>query len=673
MASRVSIPVFLVVAALGLLACGAPERRRSDVGEIRAAGQLRVAVRPGFGTVPANGDGGADEVILLGQLASRLGVTVRWIEAERHDQVLPMVRNGLADIGVIRFSPASLLEEGIRGTVAIDWVEDLLVSGRDSGLNSFEKVHGLTVHLHRSSITATLRSFLMEEGLGVEEVPEEVPIEEMLRRVRTGRYDLTIVDSGIAETEQSSRRMVTVGPVAERRALVWAVRDKSSQLRLAIDRFFFAERVLSGASGLPACRDLKEIRRTGALRLVTRNSATTCTVERGGIEGFEYDLAVSFARSLKVRLELSIPPPDVDPLEWLELGYGDFTALHEPLSPADAGAFLVSVPYRRVDLVSVVSARAEPPAAVEDLSGRRIAASRPVAEMCRLLPLAAPIRVSAKPNGADAFNAMLKVARGKVSVAVVDEDAARFGVADRADLQIGPVILPQAELVWMTNVSAPNFHRALDRWLREARSSGLVRQLVMSQFGSWKPHRKRTLLPIPDGALSPYDELLQWVGRRYGIDWRLLASLMFEESRFDPDAVGPGGSAGLFQFMPFTWQELGVDDPHDPYEAAESGGRYLRQLMDKFEGLQLPDQVAMAIASYNVGPRHVFDARKLAREMGFDSDRWRGAVETAMVLLDDPELARQYPAGVCRCRRAANYVRRILRRYAAYVEQFPPA
>jgi membrane-bound lytic murein transglycosylase F len=296
-----------------------------------------------------------------------------------------------------------------------------------------------------------------------------------------------------------------------------------------------------------------------------------------------------------------------------------------------------------------------------------------VADLCRLLPLAAPVRVLTEPNGADAFNAMLEVARGNVSVAVVDEDAARFGIADRADLQMGPVILPQAELVWTTNVSAPNLHRALNRWLREARSSGFVRQLVLSQFGSWTPHLKRTLLPIPEGALSPYDELLQWVGRRYGIDWRLLASLMYEESRFDPDAVGPGGSAGLFQFMPFTWQELGVEDPHDPYESAESGGRYLRQLMDQFDGLLLPDQVAMAIASYNVGPRHVFDARILAREMGFDSDQWRGAVETAMVLLDDPELARQYPAGVCRCRRAANYVRRILRRYAAYVEQFPPA
>jgi membrane-bound lytic murein transglycosylase F len=125
--------------------------------------------------------------------------------------------------------------------------------------------------------------------------------------------------------------------------------------------------------------------------------------------------------------------------------------------------------------------------------------------------------------------------------------------------------------------------------------------------------------------------------------------------------------------MPFTWNELGVSDPHDPYEAAEAGGRYLRQLMDEFDGLPLPDQVAMAIASYNVGPRHVFDARRLAREMGFDPDRWRDSVETAMVLLDDPEVARRYPAGVCRCRRGAAYARRILRRYAAYVEQFPPA
>ena len=109
------------------------------------------------------------------------------------------------------------------------------------------------------------------------------------------------------------------------------------------------------------------------------------------------------------------------------------------------------------------------------------------------------------------------------------------------------------------------------------------------------------------------------------------------------------------------------------FQANEAGARYLNWLMEKFSELDLPDQVAMAIASYNVGPRHVFDARRLAVEMGFDPDRWLGNVETAMYILDDPEVARRFPAGVCRCRRGAAYTRRILRRYAAYAEQFPPA
>ena len=660
-------------AALACLGCLGSPRRMGDIDEIRQAGVLRVVARPGFENSVEDGGEENGEATILAQLAKRLGVELNLFEADRHDQIVAMVRDGLADIGVSRFSPASLLDEGIRGTVAVDRVEDLLVAGRDSGFESFDDIRGSTVHLHRSSLTPSLRSFVSEERLRIEDVPEEVPLEEMLRRTRRGRYDLTIVDSGIAGRELASRRMFIIGPVAERRALVWAVREESPQLRLAIDRFFFAQRVLSDGDSEQACRDLKEIRQAGVLRLVTRNSATTCTVDRGGLEGFEYDLALTFARSQRLRLALSIPPPEVDPLDWLERGHGDLAALHEPISPNDGRTFLVSDSYRRVNLVSVISARAVQPAAVEDLAGVRVSASRPVAELCRLLPLAAPMRAAPPSNGADAFIAMLDVARGNSPVAVVDDDAAKFGSIDRTDLVIGPVVLPRVELRWVMNAGSPVLQRTVNRWLREARSSGHVRLLVRSQLGSWKPRRKRTLLPIPDGALSPYDELLKWVGHRYQIDWRLLASLMYEESRFDPDAVGPGGSAGLFQFMPFTWQELGVDNPHDPFEGAEAGGRYLRQLMDEFAELNLPDQVAMAIASYNVGPRHVFDARRLARDMGFDPDRWKGSVETAMVLLDDPEVARRYPAGVCRCRRGANYARRILRRYAAYVEQFPPA
>jgi membrane-bound lytic murein transglycosylase F len=663
----------VALAAFALSGCGGPPRHTGDVDSIREAGELRIAVRPGFFDGSRIGAGELDETRLLTQLASRLGVRLRWVECTRHDRILETVGAGVADIGISRLSPASLLDRDLRPTTAIDWVEDVLVCARDSTLEGVEEIRGSTVHLHRSRVDDELRSFLVRYGLRVEEIPEEVPIEEVLTRVQLGRYSLTVVDTGLVHTARSMVRVRILARVSERRALVWAVRGRNPELNLAIDHFLFAERVLSRTSKKSICRDLRDVRKAGVLRVVTRNSATTCTVDRGGLQGFEYELALGFARALGVRLELSIPPPDVDPMDWLEQGYGDVAALHQPVAPRDRGSFLVTAPYRKVDLVSVVSVRANPPASVEALAGVRVAAARPVAELCRMIPLLAPMRAAAPGPGADAFNAMLEVARGNMPVAVVGEDAAKLAVANRADLMVGAVVLPEVELVWILNPSSPRLFILADRHIREVRKSGVVRQLVHNEFGSWQRHRRRTLLPTPEGALSPYDEVLQWAGRQYDIDWRLLASLMYEESRFDPDAVGPGGSAGLLQLMPFTWRELGVEDPHDPTEAVEAGARYLRQLMDGFGNLSLPDRVAMAIASYNVGPRHVFDARRLVREMGLDPDQWQGSVETAMLLLDDPEVARRYPAGVCRCRRAVGYTRRILRRYAAYTEQFPPA
>lgn len=663
----------VVIACVCLLACMANPRRTGDVDEMKSAGELRIAVRPGFFEAPGNRDGSSEDVALLRQFGARLGVNLRWVEAARHDQLFEMIRNGSADIAVGRFSQSALLDSGLRATVAIDWVEDLLIGSPNLPHAEAGTLSGLRAHLHRSALTPAVQSFLSENGISIETVPEELSIEMLLERVRSGRYQLTVVDSQIANSLRAATKMKVLGTVVERRPIGWAVRESSSQLRIAIEQFLFAERVLSRATPTTTCRDRQRIRQAGVLRLVTRNSPTTCAVEQGGLRGFEYDLALGFARQLGVRLELSIPPPGVEPLTWLEEGFGDFAALHEPIAWQDSGAFLTTIPYRRVDLVGVVSGKTDPPASVDDLAGVRAAASRSVASLANLMPLLAPIRVTPPNPGGDAFSAMLEVARGNVPVAVVDRDAATLELSNRPDLQMGPVVVPKVDLVWVLNTSSSRLLSSANRYLREARSSGDVRQLVLNEFGSWKPHRLKTLLPTPDDALSPYDELLQWAGRTYDIDWRLLGSLMYEESRFDPDAVGPGGSAGLFQFMPFTWRELGVEDPHHPQEAAEAAGRYLRQLMDGFADLELPDQVAMAIASYNVGPRHLFDARRLAAEMNLDPNRWLGSVETAMLLIDDQEVARRFPAGVCRCRRAVGYTRRILRRYAAYTEQFPPA
>lgn len=670
------IALFALIAtgATGTLGCG-PRFSPGDLPEIADSGSIRVIVRPGFGRWPTpRGLNGINQRKLIEDLAARLGVGLQWVQADRHDQILPWLLEGRGDIALSRFSPVDLDGvEGVKSTTTVDWVIDQVVATQDGPIATLADIGDQGIALPASFQRKIVG--LGHQGLRqVEPVPGETPWEQILERVATGRYRVTVADSALVESvRRSGSELRVVATLAERRSLVFAVRRSSPLLLRAIDDFLFANAVLDRSLADPECRDLREIQGKRVLRLVTRNSPVTVTVERGGLKGFEYDLASAFAKDLGVRIELALPPPGIEPLEWLEAGYGDIAALHEPFPLEGAGGVSASVPYRHVDLVAVVASRTVPLSGVGELAGLPVIASTSVSSWCQEVPIEPPMALEQIREGRDALSSLLAVSRGEAYAAVVDGDTALLELADRPGLIGGVPVLPKVPLVWVINPGATDLARRVDRFLSRSRRNGLIRQLERNHFGGAKAYVPARMPTIPPGALSPYDEVLRWAARTHGLDWRLLASLMYEESRFDPEAVGPGGSAGLFQFMPFTWRELGVDDPHHPREAAEAGARYLRRLIDMLPEMEMSDRVAMAIAGYNVGPGHVFDARRLAVQMGLDRDQWSGNVETALLILDDPDVGREYPSGVCRCRRAVGYTRRILRRYGAYRVQFPPS
>ena len=82
----------------------------------------------------------------------------------------------------------------------------------------------------------------------------------------------------------------------------------------------------------------------------------------------------------------------------------------------------------------------------------------------------------------------------------------------------------------------------------------------------------------------------------------LLSALVWQESRWNPQAVSPKGAMGLAQLMPGTARDLGVN-PADPVQNLTGGARYLRQLLDQFDG-----DVEKALAAYNAGPGRVRNA-----------------------------------------------------------------
>lgn len=93
--------------------------------------------------------------------------------------------------------------------------------------------------------------------------------------------------------------------------------------------------------------------------------------------------------------------------------------------------------------------------------------------------------------------------------------------------------------------------------------------------------------------------LLSRIAARYSLSPALLEALVWQESRWNHRAVSPKGAVGLTQLMPATARELGVD-PRDPVANLEGGARYLRMMLDRFNG-----DVVKALAAYNAGAERV--------------------------------------------------------------------
>jgi soluble lytic murein transglycosylase-like protein len=102
------------------------------------------------------------------------------------------------------------------------------------------------------------------------------------------------------------------------------------------------------------------------------------------------------------------------------------------------------------------------------------------------------------------------------------------------------------------------------------------------------------------GDSKDFDGMIGEASKKHGVDESLIRAVIRQESAFNPKATSHCGAQGLMQLMPETAKELGCTDAYDPYQNIMSGTKYLKQLLDRFDG-----NLTKAIAGYNAGPGSV--------------------------------------------------------------------
>ncbi|MFN3544746.1 MAG: membrane-bound lytic murein transglycosylase MltF [Thiobacillus sp.] len=232
------------------------------------------------------------------------------------------------------------------------------------------------------------------------------------------------------------------------------------------------------------------------------------------------------------------------------------------------------------------------------------------------------------------------------------------------------------KIVWaLSPRSSQAFRNALARFIEQARDDGTIRRIYERYFGHVKKLDSSDVL----GILQRRPQRLPALRRHFheaqtltGIDWRLLAAIGYQESKWDPLATSPTGVRGIMMLTSETADRMGVANRLDPRQSILGGARYLALMKDALPArIPEPDRTWLALAAYNQGQGHMEDARRIAQARGGDPDSWAD-VKEALPYLGRGTYARVMKYGFARGGEALHFAENI-RNYYDILLRLEPA
>lgn len=434
--------------------------------------------------------------------------------------------------------------------------------------------------------------------------------------------------------------------------------------------------------------DLEKIKERGYLIALMDNSSTGLFVYRGQTMGYEYELLKRYCDELGVELRIDITQNLEEAFNKLNTGLGDVMAYNLTVTKERKKRISFTHYHNQQHLVliqrkpdnwrelkqhEIEKALIRNPI---DLIGKEVVVRPHSSYYHRIVNLSDEIGgdIIITPGDSQFETEVLirQVAAGEVDYTVVEKDVAQVNATYYPNLDIKTAVSLPQQIAWGVRKNNQEFLSSLNNWILKMRKTTDYYVIYDKYFKSSKASLARSkseFSTIGGDQISPYDTLIRSAAGELGWDWRLLAALIFKESKFDRNAESWAGAVGLMQVLPRTAATYGIDNLLDPQENIYAGKEHLlwlQGLWQKDIG-ESEDLLKFVLASYNVGRGHLLDAIRLTKKYGKDPTKWtdvRGFLlkKSYAKYFNDPVVE----FGYCRGVEPVSYVDEILENFANY-------
>jgi membrane-bound lytic murein transglycosylase MltF len=401
----------------------------------------------------------------------------------------------------------------------------------------------------------------------------------------------------------------------------------------------------------PFKEDLTRIRERKLIRVLVNYSKTNFFFTGAEPRGFEYELLSEYEKYLnkppmniqqQIRM-VFLPVPFDQLLMSLQDGRGDIAAAGLTITPEREKHVTFTNPYiPDAREVVVVSNKVKDITTVSDLSGRMVYVHRGSSYVTHLKALSeqfvqqgrSPLKVVESDRNLVTEDILELVNAGVVSITVADQHIAEAwsevlpDIVVRQDLQVNA----GGSIAWAVRKENPALLAHLNDFIKEHRKGSLMGNILFKRYYQNSKWIKNPIAEQERKKLENLIALFTKYANRYEFDWLAIAAQAYQESGLDHNKRSPKGAIGIMQVLQSTASDksLNIRDIHLLENNIHAGVKYLQFLRDRYFSspeIEPASRVNLSWAAYNAGPAKVNKLRRIAKERGFDPNKWFFNVE----------------------------------------------